>query len=78
MTHNRREGPRWHGGTLGDRFADQGHAEHEQGPMSLQGGNDGGRHPASRSCVIQLGVAAMVAVALLTVPFLPLRSAVRR
>ena len=75
---NENEGPRWHGGTLGDRFADQGHAEHGQGLMSLRDGSGGGRHPAGRSCATQIAVAVVVAVALLTVPFLPLRSAVRR
>lgn len=75
---NENEGPRWHGGTLGDRFADQGHAEHGQGPMGLRDGSGGHDRDDRWPCVIQLGVAAMVAVALLTVPFLPLRSAVRR
>jgi len=65
---------RSHGGTLGDRFADAGHAERKPDIMPLQGG----RHPGGRSCAIQLGAAVMVAAAPLVVPFLPERSAARR
>jgi hypothetical protein len=72
---NDKDEPKFHGGTLGDRFADAGHAAR----VPLQnGGGDRGRNPAGRSCSIQLGVAVMVAAALLAVPFLPLKSPVRR
>jgi hypothetical protein len=72
-----RDSPQWHGGTLGDRFADAGHAERPD-PMRLQDGSGGGRNPAGRSCAIQLGVGVLAAVALLAMPFLPVGGALRR
>lgn len=77
---NEKDEPTFHGGTLGDRFADAGHAARVplQNGGGRGGGGGGGRNPAGRSCAIQLGVAVMVAAALLAVPFLPLKSPVRR
>jgi len=46
--------------------------------MALESPRVPKRNPAGRACSIQLGVAAVVAAALLVVPFLPERSAVRR
>lgn len=68
-----RDSPQWHGGSLGDRFADAGHAERPTA-MPMQGD----RHPGGRSCGAQIAVAALVATALLVVPFLPTGSAARR
>lgn len=76
MIRDNRDSPQWHGGTLGDRFADAGHAERVE-LRDGSGGNNGGgggRNPAGRSCAIQLGVAAVLAVMLLAAPFLPRRS----
>lgn len=72
--------PKYRGGTIGDRFADAGHAERPE-PAHLRnggGGGGGGRNSSGRSCAIQLGVGVLTAVALLTVPFLPLHSKLRK
>lgn len=73
MTRDNRDSPQWHGGTLGDRFADAGHAERLElrDGSGGNGGGGGGRNPAGRSCAIQLGVAGALAIMLLVAPFLP-------
>ena len=63
-----RDSPQWHGGTLGDRFADAGHAERAE-PARLRDGSGGGggRHPGGRSCFIHLGAAAALLASLAVV-----------
>lgn len=40
-----RDSPQWHGGTLGDRFGDAGHAARPQ-PAHLRNGGGGGKKPS--------------------------------
>lgn len=64
----------WHGGTLGDRFADAGHAER---PDQMNDSNwAGGGNDRKRSCFAKfasLGAAGVLAVMLAAAPFLPRR-----
>jgi hypothetical protein len=61
MGKDNRDSPQWHGGTIGDRFADAGHAARPK-PVHLRNGGGGGRNPAGRSCA-GLVLGGLVAVA---------------
>lgn len=71
MPNDDHDHPKYRGGTIGDRFADAGHADRPE-RRDLQGPSKDRRG----GCPL-FAMAVLTAVAVLVVPFLPLRSKFR-